>query len=69
MLDFAYGELALKPDEFWRLTWGEYYRLVRGYNRRARNEGYNTASILAAIYNTIPRKKGAKPYTAEDFMR
>lgn len=69
MLDFAYGELQLKPDEFWRLTWGEYYRMVRGYNRRSKLSGYSTASVLAAIYNTIPRKKGSQPYTAEDFMR
>jgi len=29
---------------------------------------YSTASILAAIYNTIPRKSGHKPLTAKDFL-
>lgn len=68
MLDFAYGELALKPDEFWDLTWGEYFRMARGYNRRYDLEQFKTGHILAAIYNTIPRKKGAEPLTAQDFM-
>ncbi len=29
---------------------------------------YSVASILAAIYNTIPRKKGAKVFQARDFL-
>ncbi len=29
---------------------------------------YSTASILAAVYNTIPRKSGHKPLTAKDFL-
>lgn len=29
---------------------------------------YSVASILAAIYNTIPRKAGAKTFTAKDFL-
>lgn len=73
MLDFAYGELQLKPDEFWRLTWGEYYRMVRGYNRRSKIQATYIACIRADINNTIPRRKGHpkgdQPYTAEDFMR
>ena len=68
MLDFAYGELNLLPDVFWSLSWGEYYRMVRGYNRRAERDSYATANILAAIYNTIPRKAGKDGYTADDFM-
>jgi len=31
-------------------------------------EQYSIASILAAIYNTIPRKSGAKAFTAKDFL-
>ena len=29
---------------------------------------HSTASILAAIYNTIPRKRGAKVFKAGDFL-
>ena len=29
---------------------------------------YTTASLLAAIYNTIPRKSGHKALTAKDFL-
>ena len=42
--------------------------MVKGYNRRYDTEQFKTGHILAAIYNTIPRKKGAKALTAEDFI-
>jgi|SRR3972149_10956584 len=29
---------------------------------------HSVASILAAIYNTIPRKRGSKVFKAEDFL-
>ncbi len=29
---------------------------------------YSVASLLAAIYNTIPRKRGSKVYKANDFL-
>jgi hypothetical protein len=29
---------------------------------------YSTASLLAAIYNTIPQKSGHKPLQAKDFL-
>ncbi len=30
---------------------------------------YSLASILAAIYNTIPRRKGSRVYKASDFLK
>lgn len=30
---------------------------------------YAIASLLAAIYNTIPRKRGSKTFQASDFLR
>ena len=30
---------------------------------------YSVASILAAIYNTIPRKRGSKTFKASDFLQ
>ena len=32
-------------------------------------EQYSVASILAAIYNTIPRKRGSKTFKAGDFLK
>ena len=68
MLKFAFGELNLMPDVFWSLTWKEYYYMVRGWNLKQERESKNLASVLAAVYNTIPRKQGSQPYTAEDFL-
>ena len=31
-------------------------------------EQHSVASLLAAIYNTIPRKRGSKVFKAEDFL-
>ncbi len=30
---------------------------------------YSVASLLAAIYNTIPRKRGSKTFKASDFLQ
>ena len=68
MLDFAFGELNLTPDVFWSLSWGDYYRMVRGYYRRVERDSKNTATILAAIYNGPRKKKGGGDFTADDFM-
>ena len=32
-------------------------------------EQHSVASLLAAIYNTIPRKRGSKTYQASDFLK
>lgn len=32
-------------------------------------EQYSVASLLAAIYNTIPRKRGSKVFKASDFLK
>lgn len=68
MLDFAFGELNLMPDEFWSLTWGEYYRMVKGYNRNFEQKRHTLAWLRATIYNTIPRAPGKAPYVADDFL-
>ena len=68
MLKFAFGELNLLPDVFWSLNWKEYFYMVRGWNIKQERESKNLASVLAAVYNTIPRKAGSDPYTPEDFL-
>lgn len=38
LLKVACGPLQLKPDEFWRLTPGEFQDLIEGYNWRREQE-------------------------------
>ena len=40
-----------------------YQESVDEYHRQ-----YSVASLLAAIYNTIPRQRGSKVYQASDFL-
>ena len=54
----------LKPEQYWAILKELYFQeSIDEYRRQ-----YSTASILAAIYNTIPRKSGYKPLTAKDFL-
>ena len=54
----------LTPKQFNELLKELYYQeSVEEY----RNQ-YSIASLLAAIYNTIPRKSGHKALTAKDFL-
>ena len=56
------GELT--PTQFNELLTELYYQeAVDEYRKQ-----YSTASLLAAIYNTIPRKSGHKSLTAKDFL-
>lgn len=56
---------ALTPAQFNEILREVYYQeSVDNY----RNQ-YSVASILAAIYNTIPRKRGSKVYNANDFLK
>ena len=54
----------LTPKQFYKLLKELYYQeSIDEYRRQ-----HSTASILAAIYNTIPRKSGHKALTAKDFL-
>ena len=56
------GELT--PTQLNEMITELYYQeAVDEYRRQ-----YSTASLLAAIYNTIPRKSGHKALTAKDFL-
>lgn len=68
----AYGYLGLKPWEFGEMTVGEFLVMVE---EKRKNEQlyielaqHRTASLLAAIYNTIPSEKPRKALTAADFL-
>ena len=56
------GELS--PGQFNELLKELYYQESVDEYRKM----HSTASILAAIYNTIPQKSGHKALTAKDFL-
>ena len=61
----AYGPLGLKPWEFGRLTFGEFYELAEGYHWRTRQEQIMTASFVASIINTCTSRDLKKPVTVD----
>ena len=61
----AYGPLGLKPWEFGRLTFGEFYELAEGYHWRTRQEQIMTAGFVASIINTCTSRDLKKPVTVD----
>ena len=61
----AYGPLGLKPWEFGRLTFGEFYELAEGYHWRTRQEQIVTAGFVASIINTCTSRELKKPVTVD----
>ncbi len=54
----------LTPSQFAEILKELYYQeSVEEY----RNQ-FNVAEVLAAVYNTIPRRQGSKVYKASDFL-
>ena len=54
----------LKPEQLQAIVKEVYYQeSIDEYRKQ-----HGIASILAAIYNTIPQKAGHKPLTAKDFL-
>jgi len=54
----------LKPDQLNAIIKEVYFQESVDEYRKI----HSVASILAAIYNTIPQKAGHKPLTAKDFL-
>ncbi|MCX7934950.1 MAG: hypothetical protein N3A66_06795 [Planctomycetota bacterium] len=61
----AYGPLGLKPWEFGRLTFGEFYALAEGYHWRTRQEQVQTAGFVASIINTCTPRDLKKAVTVD----
>ncbi len=61
----AYGPLGLKPWEFGRLTFGEFYELAEGYHWRTKQEQIMTAGFVASIINTCTSRDLKKPVTVD----
>ena len=64
---------SLTRDEIGKLTPGQFNTILKEvYFQESVDtyrEQHSIASILAAIYNTIPRKRGSKVYQASDFLK
>ena len=61
----AYGPLGLKPWEFGRLTFGEFYELAQGYHWRIQQEQKMTAGFVASIINTCTSRDLKQAVTVE----
>ena len=61
----AYGPLGLKPWEFGRLTFGEFYELAEGYHWRIQQEQKMTAGFVASIINTCTSRDLKSAVTVE----
>jgi len=59
--------------EIGQLTPAQFNEILRELYHQEAVENYykqhSVASILAAIYNTIPRQRGSKIYKASDFLK
>ncbi len=63
---------SLTRNEIGKLTTSQFNEILKETYFQESVEEYrkqhSIASLLAAIYNTIPQKSGHKPLTAKDFL-
>lgn len=60
----AFGELSLLPDDFYRMSWREFFITLKG-RRKATQDRYLMDSLLTRelayqVYTSIPLKKGKR---------
>lgn len=60
----AFGEMELLPDDFYRMSWREFFLLVRG-RRKSQETDFITDAVLSReiayqIYCSIPLRKGKR---------
>ncbi|GAA4299385.1 hypothetical protein GCM10023183_08570 [Nibribacter koreensis] len=48
---WAFGPLGLKPKEFWRLSWPEFWHLYEGNELKRQLEWDKTRFLAAAVIN------------------
>ena len=57
--------MGLKPWEFGRLTFGEFYELAQGYHWRIKEEQQMTAGFVASIINTCTSRDLKRAVTVD----
>jgi len=63
----AVGQLRLRPDDCWSLTFEEFEALWSAYEAQQDLENYRAGIIASLLYN-IHRGKNQKPLGWEDFF-
>lgn len=64
----AYGALELKPWEFGRLTFDEFYQMVEGYRWRSEQTHIRMAHLVVPVINACHTVKLKGPLTVEKFL-
>ena len=63
----------LTLESIGKLSPGQFNEIIKEVNYQESvdiyREQHSVASLLAAIYNTIPRQRGSKTYKASDFLK
>ena len=67
VLNYCVGEVGLRPDEFWRMTFKEVEVACRGYELRTAR-ALELQRFTAAILMNANRKKGTRHIRPEDIM-
>lgn len=64
MLEIAFGNMELSPDEFYKMSWREFFLLCRGRKKKQDREVISQATftreIAYQIYCSIPLGKNKK---------
>lgn len=60
----AFGEMMLLPDDFYCMSWREFFLMVRGFRKKEESD-FLKKSLLARevayqVYCSIPLKKGKR---------
>jgi len=53
----AFGEIGLLPDDFYRMSWREFFLTVKGYDNKKWKEWEHTRLISYTIASTKRTKK------------
>lgn len=72
LIIYLLRKTSLTREEIGKLTPGQFMEIAKEVRYQESVEDYRNqfavAALLAAIYNTIPRKKGSKVHKATDFI-
>lgn len=67
MLDYCIGEVGLRPDEFWSMTFREVEAACKGYETRLARS-LELQRFTASVLINANRKKGAKAVRPEEIL-
>lgn len=68
VLRWAFGPLKLKPKEFWKLSWAEFWAIYEGHELKRQVEIWDPARFLAAEIRNASYHRGKKSYSAQEVL-